>query len=386
MPNAPRTVLVSAGEASGDRYAALLVDELRLRWPDTQFFGCTGPRLRKSGAETVVASEKLAVVGLVEVIRHLPRIYGEFRRLLKAVRERKPALAILTDSPDFHLRVAAKLAKLQVPVVYLIAPQVWAWRKGRLKAIRRLVRSLICIFPFEEKFFRENGVNARYIGHPLAEIARPTLTREQFRAKHGIPEGCQLVVILPGSRKGEAIRHLAPLLGAVDRLQQEFSVHFLLPASPNTGVSFFRKRIGSASIQIIDGEAWDAMAHADLALAASGTVTTEAAILGTPMVVFYRVNRLSWLLGKMLVTVPFFSMVNLIAEKRVVPELIQGQMTAGAVAGEAAALLRSDDARRTMREELAVVASRLRFQGSEGRSAMARAADEVIRVWEESGV
>ncbi len=386
MPKAPRQVLVSAGEASGDRYAALLVEELRLRWPSTQFFGCTGPRLRESGVETVVASEKLAVVGLVEVIRHLPRIYGQFQRLLKAVRERKPDLAILTDSPDFHLRVAAKLAKLPIPVVYLIAPQVWAWRKGRLKKIRALVRSLLCIFPFEEKFFRENGVRARYIGHPLAEIARSQLTREQFRAKHDIPEGRQLIVILPGSRRGEAIRHLPPLLGAVERLGQEFSVHFLLPASPNTGTQFFRERIGSTSIQVIDGEAWDAMAHADLVLAASGTVTTEAAILGTPMVVFYRVNRLSWVLGKMLVTVPFFSMVNLIAEKRVVPELIQGQMTANAIAREATVLLRSDEARRTMREELAVVASRLRFQGSDGRGAMARAADEVIEVWEESGV
>ncbi len=386
MRLAPFNVLISAGEASGDRYAALLVEELRLRWPETQFFGCTGPGLRAAGVETVVASEKLAVVGLVEVIRHLPRIYGEFRRLVAAVRQRKPSLAVLTDSPDFHLRVAAKLASLRVPVVYLVAPQVWAWRKGRLKTIRRLVRSLLCIFPFEEKFFRDNGVRATYIGHPSAEAARPVLTKQQFLAKHGIPEGRKLVALLPGSRKGEAARHLAPLLGAVKLLAAEFPVHFVLPASQNTGVAFFRERIGGSSIQVIDGEAWDAMAHADLALAASGTVTTEAAILGTPMVVFYRVNRLSWLMGKMLVTVPYFSMVNLIAGKRVVAELIQGAMTAKAMSREAGELLRSERARQAMKEELAVVAARLRLEGKHGESAMSRAADEVVRVWEESVV
>ena len=324
MVEAPDTVLVSAGEASGDRYAALLVDELRRRWPETKFFGCTGPKLREAGVETAIRSEELAVVGLVEVVRHLPRIWRQFQKLLRAVRERKPALAILTDSPDFHLRVAAKLAQSRVPVVYLIAPQVWAWRKGRLKTIRRVVRTVLCIFPFEEPFFVGNGVRARYIGHPLLGVVRPSLTREEFRAKHGIPEGKLLVAILPGSRKGESERHLGPLLGAVELLRAEFPVHFVLPASPNTGAAFFRERIGSAPIQVIDGEAWDAMAHADVVLAASGTVTVEAALLGAPMVVFYRVNRLSWVLGRMLVTVPFFSMVNLIAEKRVVTELIQG--------------------------------------------------------------
>lgn len=383
MPLAPDTVLISAGEASGDRYAALLVEELRRRWPQTHFFGCTGPKMRTAGVETIVKSESLAVVGLVEVVRHLPRIYGEFRKLVRAVDLKKPALAILTDSPDFHLRVAKKLAIRNVPVAYLIAPQVWAWRKGRLKTLRRLVRTLICIFPFEEKFFRDNGVRATFIGHPLVELARPTLTRQQFREKHGIPDDCLLVVLLPGSRQGEAIRHLAPLLEAVRLLKNEFRVRFVLLASPNTGAAFFKERIGSLAIQVIEGEAWDAMAHADLALAASGTVTTEAAILGTPMVIFYRVNRLSWLIGKMLVNIPFFSMVNLIAGKRIVAELIQGQMTGQALTREATALLGSQEARLKMRDELADVARKLRLEGSAGETAISRAADEVVKVWED---
>ncbi len=329
--------------------------------------------------ETAIRSEELAVVGLVEVLRHLPRIWGEFQKLLRAVRSRKPSLAILTDSPDFHLRVAAKLT---IPVVYLIAPQVWAWRKGRLKTIRRVVRTVLCIFPFEEPFFAENGVRARYIGHPLVGVVKAATSPEEFRAKHAIPADRKLVAILPGSRRGESERHMGPLLGAVELLGREFQAHFILPASPNAGTAFFRERIGSAPIQVLEGEAWDAMAHADVILAASGTVTVEAALLGAPMVVFYRVNRLSWAMGRMLVKVPFFSMVNLIAEKRVVTELIQGQMTPEALAGHAAELLRSEAKRRTMKEELAAVRRRLEFEGS----AMGRAADEVVRVWEESVV
>lgn len=381
MPLPPSCVLVSAGEASGDRYAALLVEELRRRWPATEFFGCTGPKLRDAGVKTVVRSEELAVVGIVEVIRHIPRIWGEFRKLLRSVRERRPGLAILTDSPDFHLRVARRLTEWRIPVVYLVAPQVWAWRKGRIRMIRRVVRTLLCIFPFEEQFFLDRGVRARYIGHPLVEIVRPQLSRPEFLQKHGIPEGCPLMAILPGSRKGECARHLPDLLKAVDLLRHDFpDARFVIPASPNTGVQFFRERIGSAPIQVIEGEAWDSMAHADVVMAASGTVTVEAALLGAPMVVFYRVSELTWLLGRRLVTVPFFSMVNLIADKQVVAELIQNEMTPAALASETAKLLRSSEIRWKMKEDLKEVTAGLTVSGS----AMSRAADEVERVWEES--
>ncbi len=381
MPRAPDSVLISAGEASGDRYAALLVEELRRRWPETVFFGCTGPKLRDAGVETVVRSEELAVVGIVEVIHHIPRIWGEFRRLLRAVGERRPGLAVLTDSPDFHLRVARKLARWRVPVVYLVAPQVWAWRKGRVRVIRRLVRMLLCIFPFEERFFLDRGVRARYIGHPLVEIVRPSLSKADFLREHGIANGVPLVTILPGSRKGEAARHMPDLARAVELIAREFpAARFLIPASPNTGVQFFRERIGSAPIQVIEGQAWDAMAYADVAMAASGTVTVEAALLGCPMVVFYRVSNLTWFLGRRLVTVPFFSMVNLIAGERVVTELIQDDMTPAVLAFETEKLLRSGEIRRRMKEDLKELTASLTVSGS----AMSRAADEVERVWEES--
>jgi lipid-A-disaccharide synthase len=355
-----RRILVSAGEASGDLYASLVVEELRKTLgEDTEFFGCTGPRLRAAGVRTVVDAASLAVVGLTEVVAHIPRIYGEYRKLLAAARTSQPDLAILTDSPDFHLRVARKLHRQGIPVVYLVAPQVWAWRKGRLKGMRRTIRRLLCIFPFEEEFFRRAGVNATYIGHPLAGLVKPRLRRDEFFRKHRLAAGRPLVTVLPGSRRGEAARHLPALLDAADRLYREQAVNLVLPASATTGAAFFEERVGRSPIQVIEGESWDAMAHSDLALAASGTVTVEAALLGTPMVTFYRVTTASWLAGKLLVRVPFYSMVNLIAGRAVVPELMQGQMTGENIAREGLRLLTDQGARAEMKAGLAQVKQNL---------------------------
>ncbi len=352
-------ILVSAGEASGDLYASLAVAELRRLYPNAEFFGCTGPRLRAAGVRTVVDASSLAVVGLLEVVSHIPRIYGEYRKLLAEARAQKPDLAILTDSPDFHLRVARQLTKSGIPVVYLVAPQAWAWRKGRVKTLRKAVRKLLCIFPFEEEFFRREGVNARYIGHPLASLVRPSLGKDEFFRKHRLAASRPLVTVLPGSRRGEAARHLPALLDAAARLYREQAVNLVLPASVTTGVDFFRERLQGSPIQAIEGESWDAMAHADLALAASGTVTVEAALLGTPMVTFYRVTPPSWVMGKLLVRVPFYSMVNLIAGRAVVPELMQGQMTGERIAQEAQRLLSDGEARSRMQAGLAEVRVKL---------------------------
>ena len=237
-------ILISAGEASGDLYASLLAERLRALWPEAEFFGCTGPRMRAAGVRTVVDAASLAVVGLVEVLHHIPRIYKEFRKMCRAAEETRPDLAILTDSPDFHLRLARRLRRQGVPVVYLVAPQVWAWRKGRLRAMRRDIRRLLCIFPFEEAYFRERGLDAAYLGHPLAGLVKPALTREMFFKKHGVAAGRPLVTVMPGSRRGEAARHLPALLEAVDRLYRSRAATFLLPASVTTGAVFFKERIG----------------------------------------------------------------------------------------------------------------------------------------------
>ena len=371
-------ILVSAGETSGDLYAALLVEELRRIWPDAEFFGCTGPRLRAAGVRTVVDAASLAVVGLSEVVSHIPRIYGEYRRLLTEARRVRPDVAILTDSPDFHLRIARRLEREGIPVIYLVAPQVWAWRKGRLAGMRRSLKHLLCIFPFEEEFFARAGLAATYIGHPLAGLVRPALDRDQFFQKHGFAADRLLIAVLPGSRRGEAARHLPALVDAVGRLNREQPMNFVLPASEIAGAAFFEERIGDAPVRVIPGESWDAMAHADLVLAASGTVTIEAALLGTPMVTFYKVAVPSWVMGKLLVRVPFYSMVNLIAGRAVVPELIQWQMTGENLAAEARRLLRDEPARTEMRSGLAEVKRRLTTPGS----AAARAASIVHGILE----
>jgi lipid-A-disaccharide synthase len=360
-------VLISAGEASGDLYAAGLVTALRRRRPDLEFFGCAGPRMQKAGVRAVVDAHSLAVVGLVEVLAHIPRIYGEYRKLLDAARAERPEVAILTDSPDFNLRVARRLKRLGIPVFYLVAPQVWAWRKGRLPLMRRTIDRLLCIFPFEPEFFARHGIDAVYIGHPLTRLMQPSASRAELRRRFGIPGGTPLVALLPGSRTGEAARHLPILLETVERLQRTLNTppkpapRFILAVPPGTipQGSKFRERISSASIQLLEGKTWDVLVCADVALAASGTVTIEACLLGIPMVTFYRVNQLSWWMGKALVRVPFYSMVNLVAGREIVPEFIQDRMTPENLAQEALALLENAAARESMRRDLAEVADKL---------------------------
>ena len=375
-----RKILISAGEASGDLYASLVVEELRGRLPDADFFGCTGPRLRAAGVRTVVDAASLAVVGLLEVVSHIPRIYREYQKLLRAAEEIRPDVAILTDSPDFHLRVARRLNRMGIPVVYLVAPQVWAWRRGRIRQIRQDIHRLLCIFPFEEEFFRREGVSATYIGHPLAGRVAPALSKDEFFRKHRLAAGRPLIAILPGSRKGEALRHLPALLDACERLYRERAVNLVLPASATTGVEFFRSRVEDTPVRVIEGESWDAIGHADVALAASGTVTVEAALLGTPMVTFYRVTPPSWIAGKLLVRVPFYSMVNLIAGRRIVPELMQSAMTGEALAAEAGRLLADPAGRAQMCAGLEEVRRKLSQSGP--LSAPARAASIVQDILE----
>jgi lipid-A-disaccharide synthase len=385
LPRAPRSILVSAGEASGDYYAAELVCELRRRWPECDFFGCAGPHLRDAGVEAVIRSEDLSVVGIVEVLGHLPRILRRFRELIRAATQRRPDLAILTDSPDFHFRVARKLKRLGIPVVYLVAPQVWAWRKGRVRTMRRVIDQLLCIFPFEESFFQQHGVPVTYIGHPLANRVRPALSREEFFRKHKLPDGRPLVAVLPGSRRSEALRHLPELVRAAEILGRDRALSFILPASPTCGAAFFTEHLDSSRIKAIEGEAWDAMAHCDVALAASGTVTVEAALLGAPMVTFYRVTAASWAIGKLLVDVPFYSMVNLIAGRKAVPELMQNDMTGELLAAETLRLLDKTVEREKMKTELARVSAALSGTRLDaGSDAIMRAADAVERVLEVS--
>jgi len=360
--------LVSAGEASGDLYASGVVRSLLPLYPHARFYGCAGPRLQDAGVKPVIDAGSLAVVGLAEVVGHLPRIYREYRKLIDYAKRRPPDAALLTDSPDFHLRLARHLKKWGVPVYYLVAPQVWAWRQNRVKTIRELVDKLFCLFPFEEKWFRERGVDATYIGHPLATEAHASLSRDEFFTKYRLPRDKRVLVLLPGSRGGEARRHLPTLLETVAQLRRRFDLSVILgtPRGFYRAEAFakFRERIASLSIQIIENDTWNCLGHADLALAASGTVTIEAAVLGTPTVTFYKVNPLTWSAGRRLVKVPFLSMVNLIAERQIVPELIQHDMTPSNLANAAEALLNSAERTDDMRMELRRVRALLTREGN----------------------
>ena len=366
-------ILVSAGEASGDRYAAEVVTELRKRLPQAEFFGCAGEKLRAAGVEPIVRSEDLAVVGLFEVVRHIPRIYGEFRRLIAEAERRKPDLAILCDAPDFNLRVAAKMKPLGVPVVDYVAPQLWAWRPWRVRKLRRIVDLLLCIFPFEEEWFRQRGVPTRYVGHPLASAVGADLPRSDFFAKYGLDPALPLLGLLPGSRQGEAARHLPAVLDAVERLTAKRKLNVLLAASNTTGKEFFRQRISGAPVTIVENDTSNVLAHADAALVASGTATVEAALLGAPMVVFYEVSKATWLLGKPLVRVPFYSMVNLLAGRKIVPELIQAECRGERLAEEVDRLLSDPEAALEMRRDLGEIRRKL-----EGESPAATQAAEAI--------
>jgi lipid-A-disaccharide synthase len=298
------------------------------------------------------------VVGLVEVVRHIPRIWREFRKLARAAAELKPDVAVLTDSPDFHLRLAKRLKRNGIPVVYLIAPQAWAWREGRVRTMRATIDRLLAIFPFEPAFFEKHGVPTSYIGHPLARIFRPSLNREEFCRKFNLPADRPIIVLLPGSRQGEVARHMPALLDSARRISEHHDATFViaLPLGFDVQAPSFSEPTAGSSIQVLVGSTWDTLAHSELALAASGTVTIEAALAGVPMVTFYRVNALSWILGRWMVRAPFLSMVNLVAGRRIVPELIQGEMTGKRIAAEAIRLLEDENARRRMRADLAEVA------------------------------
>ncbi len=359
-----KSIFVSAGEPSGDRYAAALVRRLQAEYPEARFAGCAGEAMRVAGVEPVVRAEELAVVGLVEVLQHIPRIWARFRRLLAWIEQERPDLVILTDSPDFHLRLARRIRRLKVPIVYFVAPQVWAWRPWRVGLLREYVDLLLCIFPFEESFFRVRGVRAVYIGHPLTSLVRVESSRADFFGRHELDSQLPLVAILPGSRPDEAKRHLPLTAEAARWVAGHRPCQFVFAAPNREAAQLWRRWLASVPLpeptQVIGGETWDAIAHADVALAASGTVTIEAALLGTPTVAFYRVSWLTWWLGRPFVRVPYWTMVNLVAGGAIIPELIQDRSSATTLGNEVIRLLEDQQGRERMREQLRRVAQRLR--------------------------
>jgi lipid-A-disaccharide synthase len=369
-------IFISSGEPSGELYGALLVRELRQLLPPFEAFGLGGDELAAQGVRLVAHVRDLAVIGLLEVVRHLPRLRRIFHRVLAEVDRERPDLAVLIDYAGFNLRLARKLHARGVPIVYYVSPQVWAWRQGRVRTIRETVRRMLVLFPFEPDFYARAGVPAAFVGHPLVDRLRPSADRRAGRAALGFDPARPLVAVLPGSRRQEVRYNLPPLLGAARRLiQKRPDLQFALAAAPGLDPAWLQSQLSGLPVPVLRGRADALMAAADLALLASGTATVEAALVGTPMVVVYRVSPVSYALGKRFVNVPHYAMVNLIAGRRLVPELIQHDLTPERVAEQALRLLESPDALREVEAGLAEVRRAL---GEPGASR--RAAREVVDV------
>src|SRR5215470_7787412 len=372
-------ILLSAGEASGDTYGAQLVHALRQLSPRAAFYGMGGEKMRVAGCELLVYAHEVAVVGLVEVVTRLPYIRRQFHRIVEEARRRKPDAAVLIDFPDFNLRLARELHRLGIPVFYFVSPQIWAWRTGRVKQIRKYVRKMIVIFPFEQEFYRRHGVEVAYVGHPLAHAAALDLRREDFASQNGLDTARQWIALLPGSRKKEVLLNLPAMLEAAQYLHKEGAgCEFVLPVASTLDEKWLQSQLGEAgSLVHLARDAPVALKHSRAAVVASGTATVETALAETPFVVVYRLAPLTWLLGRRLVSLDTFAMPNLIAGRRIVTELIQRDFTAANVVRELNEILPDGPRRQQMLADLKEVRQRLRDTSSTQEPSM-RAAQEIL--------
>jgi lipid-A-disaccharide synthase len=366
-------LLISAGEASGDNYGAQLIAALHKREPSLDCFGLGGDRLRAAGCRTVVDAKDIAVVGLAEVVTHLPRIWSEFRKLLRAVDQHKPDTAVLIDFPDWNLRLARELHRRGIPVIYYVSPQLWAWRPQRIEQIKRYVRKMLVIFPFEEAWYRERGIEAEYVGHPLADLPAPGPV-PPLRSPQ-VP-----IALLPGSRAKEIALNLPPMLHAARALGKGYQ--FIVPVASTVSskwmVDLIHRALGEdPGVNLkLESDARMVLAQARAAVVASGTATVEAALIGTPFVMVYRVSPLTWKLGRPLVSVPFFAMPNLIAGREVVPELVQDKLTSENIVARLNDIIPEGPARQAMIEGLRQVKTNLAPPGAATPSE--RAAEAVL--------
>jgi len=358
-------ILISAGEASGEMYGAQLIEALRRAVPaqnQLAFFGVGGDRMRGAGCDTVVDAKDLAVVGITEILSHLPKILRLYRHLIEEADRRKPDLAIVIDSPAFNWRVARQMKKRGIPTVYYVAPQFWAWRQGRVRLIRDYIDKALVIFPFEEKFYRDRGVDATFVGHPLAELPAPTITRADYAQEFHVDPAKPWITLMPGSRVKEVRMNLPTILESAALLGSAYE--YVLPVAPTLDRSFLSRLIGGHLIgeqkMTLVPDALPALYHSRAGIVASGTATVEAAMMNTPFVMVYCVSALTYLMGKPRVKVPRFAMVNLIAEEEIVPELVQQNFTAENVVARLQEILPDGSARDRMLAGLARVKTVLR--------------------------
>ena len=395
-------ILISAGEASGEMYGAQLMDALRRiagegarATQQVEFFGVGGEKMRAAGCDIVVDAKDLAVVGITEILSHLSKIWGLFHKLIAEADRRKPDLAVVIDSPAFNWRVARQMKKRGVPVVYYVCPQFWAWRQGRVRLLRKYVDKALVIFPFEEKFYRDRGVDAEFVGHPLADLPRPAISREEYAAQNGLDVAKPWITLMPGSRLKEVRMNLPEMLAAAGLLGSEYE--FLLPVAPTLEWDFIRGLVSPHPTKTALGgapssdktsepaihlvrDSLPALAYSRAGIIASGTATVEAALMETPFVMVYRVTSLTHLLGRWTVKVPHFAMVNLIAERRVVPELVQKDFTAERVVADLNRITQEGTERQEMLRGLRTVKDRLSGNATGQEHPAQRAANRILKL------
>ncbi|MFY0521728.1 lipid-A-disaccharide synthase [Archangium gephyra] len=373
MSTAPQ-ILVVAGEASGDAHASELVAALKAQRPDLSFFGMGGSRLAAQGVELLYGAHEVNVMGITEVLPKIPRILQVMGGLAQAAAERRPVCAILVDIPDFNLRLAARLKKLGIPVAYYVSPMIWAWRRGRVKTIAKLVDRMLCILPFEEDFYREAGVSARYVGSPVVEQVPAPASAASFRQKLGLPVETPTLALLPGSRMSEIRRILPSMVGAAKQLVAERpGLQVVVPVAPTIPREEILSRFEGSGVQpvLVEGRAPEVVGASDAAIVASGTAALEAGLMQRPLVVVYRVSLVTYLVGRMMLKVAHVALVNLLAGRRVVPELLQGDMTPERIAGEIRRLWVPGTPREEMLQGLEEVRTRLGQHGAAARAAEA---------------
>jgi lipid-A-disaccharide synthase len=393
-------ILISAGEASGEMYGAQLIEALRristaelrstgqprvavpTQSEPIEFFGVGGDRMRAAGCDTVVDAKDLAVVGISEIVSHLPKIYGLFHKLIAEADRRRPDLAVVIDSPAFNWRVARQMRKRGVPVVYYVCPQFWAWRQGRVRLLRKYVDKALVIFPFEEKFYRDRGVDATFVGHPLADLSPPSTDRDSYAATYQLDAAKPWITLMPGSRMKEVRMNLPTILDSAAKLGLGYE--FLLPIAPTLDRGFLASLIGSRPSVRLVSDALPALAHSRAGIIASGTATVEAAMMGTPFVMVYRVSPLTYFLGRSRVKVPHFAMVNLIAGKEIVPELVQRDFTVEKVVARLNEILPDSPERDRMIGGFANVRALLRGPSGDQLHPADRAAEAVLALMKQT--
>jgi len=372
LQSAKHTVMIVAGEASGDMYGARLAAELRALDPAVELIGMGGDGMRRAGVETLVDANVMAVMGLVEVLGHLPVIVNGFNTLKKRLTTDPPRVMVTIDYPDFNLRLAKAAKRAGVKVLHFVSPQVWAWRRGRVKGIGRVVDMMAVLFPFEVPFYREAGIPVSFVGHPLVDMVRPAMSKEEAAASLGLNPAKRTVGLFPGSRKS-VIKKLLPVILEAAALLHERTpgLQFVLPLASSLRQEDLAPYLAHSPVEVtvVSGRNYDLMAACDAAISVSGTVIMELALVGVPMVLIYKVSPLTYEIGKRVIKVPHIGICNIVAERRVVKELIQHEAQPEAIAAEIDALLNDPVRASEMKAGLGEIRTRLGAGGALGRLA-----------------